>query len=144
MTRRSSTVWRVVALVVGLGLLGGTSAQMTAQREQSDGWQIPPNAQAETNPVAATPAVLAKGKDLYGGKCRRCHGPAGKGDGADADPDHRPADLTDSARAARNPDGVMFYKIWNGRRRPKMPAFSSDLSREEVWTVIQYVKTLRK
>jgi hypothetical protein len=22
----------------------------------------------------------------------------------------------------RNPDGVMFYKIWNGRAKPRMPA----------------------
>ena len=38
----------------------------------------------------------------------------------------------------------MFYKIWNGRRDPKMPAFKTDISREDVWTVIQYVKTLRR
>ena len=61
-----------------------------------------------------------------------------------ARPDHPPSDLTDGTRAARNPDGVMFYKIWNGRVRPKMPAFKTDVSREDVWTVIQYIKTLRK
>ena len=31
-------------------------------------------------------------------------------------------DLTVARRAARNPDGVVFYKIWNGRQKPKMPA----------------------
>jgi CubicO group peptidase (beta-lactamase class C family) len=31
----------------------------------------------------------------------------------------------------------MFYKIWNGRSKPKMPPFKTDISREDVWTVIQ-------
>ena len=52
-------------------------------------------------------------------------------------------DLTAAARAARNPDGVVFYKVWNGRPSPKMPAFSDDLSKEQVWAVVAYVQTLR-
>jgi hypothetical protein len=39
---------------------------------------------------------------------------------------------------------VMFYKIWNGRTKPKMPAMKADISPADVWAVIQYVKTLRK
>ena len=31
-------------------------------------------------------------------------------------------DWTDAKRAERNADGVVFYKIWNGRRKPKVPA----------------------
>ena len=46
--------------------------------------------------------------------------------------------------ASRNPDGVMFYKVWNGRKNPKMPAFKSEMTRDDIWTVIQYAKTLRK
>jgi hypothetical protein len=40
----------------------------------------------------------------------------------------------------------MFYKVWNGRSiAPKMPAFKSEgLSKDEVWTVIRFVNTLRK
>ena len=113
-------------------------------RNATEGWQIPEDAAAQTYSVPATPATLTKGKALFKSKCQRCHGVGGTGDGPDADPDHPPSDLTDARRAARNPDGVMFYKIWNGRVRPKMPAFKSDLSREDIWTVIQYIKTLRK
>jgi hypothetical protein len=49
-------------------------------------------------------------------------------------------------RVAFNPDGVMFYKVWNGRPiAPKMPAFKSEgLSKDEVWTVIRFVNTFRK
>ena len=44
----------------------------------------------------------------------------------------------------RNPDGMMFYKIWNGRAKPKMPAVKTDISQADVWTVIHYVRSLRK
>jgi mono/diheme cytochrome c family protein len=39
---------------------------------------------------------------------------------------------------------VLFYKIWNGRTQPTMPAFKGQLTRDEVWAVVAYVKTLRK
>jgi mono/diheme cytochrome c family protein len=110
----------------------------------SDGWQIPVDAAREVSPIPATPAAIAKGKEIFLAKCRRCHGAAGRGNGPEADPDHPPGDLTDASRASRNPDGVIFYKIWNGRGKPKMPALKSDLSRDEVWTVIRYIKTLRQ
>lgn len=130
-----------VAMLCALIFARAGAAQ---QPEDSDGWQLPAGAAAEANPVPATPTVLAKGKDLYKSKCQKCHGPGGKGDGPDADKDKKPGDLTDGKRASRNPDGVMFYKIWNGRAKPKMPAFKTDISRTDVWTVIQFVKTLRQ
>jgi mono/diheme cytochrome c family protein len=138
------------ATAAGLLLLGALifaradAAGAGQQPQDSDGWQIPAGASSEVNPVAVTPAVLAKGQDLYKSKCQKCHGSTGKGDGPDADRDHKPGDLTDGKRASRNPDGVMFYKVWNGRPKPKMPAFKTDISRADVWTVIAYIKTLRQ
>jgi mono/diheme cytochrome c family protein len=122
-----------VCLAVGLG----------AALQDSQGWQIPPHAAAEVNPVPLTPDALERGRELYRSKCQKCHGASGRGNGPEADPDHPPGNLTDPTRAPRNPDGVMFYKIWNGRSDPKMPAFKTDMPREEVWTVIHYVKTFR-
>jgi mono/diheme cytochrome c family protein len=112
--------------------------------DNSPGWHIPEGAAMERNPEPLNEAVLAKGQSLYKSKCQRCHGADGAGHGPEADPNHLPGDLTDGRRASRNPDGVMFYKIWNGREKPKMPAMKTDISRADVWTVIHYVKTLRK
>jgi mono/diheme cytochrome c family protein len=53
-------------------------------------------------------------------------------------------DLTNPKRAERNSDGVVFYKVWNGRRKPKMTAFKEELTEEQVWSVVAYVQTLRK
>ena len=116
----------------------------TQAPDGSEGWHIPESAAMERNPEPLNAAVLAKGEHVYRAKCQRCHGADGTGHGSEADPNHLPADLTDGRRAARNPDGVMFYKIWNGREKPKMPAMKTDITRAEVWTVIHYVKTLRK
>ena len=82
---------------------------------------------------------------MFKDKCTKCHGAAGLGDGPDADPEHREdMDLTNPKRADRNADGVVFYKVANGRRRPKMPAFKEELNEQQIWSVVAYVQTLRK
>ena len=52
-------------------------------------------------------------------------------------------DLTNAKRAARNSDGVVFYKIWNGRPKPKMPAQKDKLTKDQVWQIVAYAQTLR-
>lgn len=116
----------------------------TQAPDGAEGWQIPDGAAAERNPEPATPALLDRGQRLYRSKCQRCHGAEGTGNGPESDPGHPAGDLTDARRASRNPDGVLFYKIWNGRTKPKMPAMKTDISQSDVWALIHYVKTLRK
>jgi mono/diheme cytochrome c family protein len=131
-----------VVLVTAAALL--VAKDQKAPDAQSD-WTIPANAAMEVNPLSASPEVLAQGRKIFESRCQRCHGRDGRGHGPEADPDHPAGNLTDRLRAAFNPDGVMFYKIWNGRQSPKMPAFKKeDLSKDDVWTVIQFVKTFRK
>jgi mono/diheme cytochrome c family protein len=99
----------------------------------------------EKSPLTVNDAVLAAGRKVFVSKCERCHGIKGMGDGPDSEPAHRKdMNLTNAARASENPDGVVFYKVWNGRTSPKMPAFSDELSKEQAWAVVAYVQTLRK
>lgn len=131
-----------VALAAATALLVAKDQKVTDA--QSD-WTIPANAALEVNPLPASPEVIAQGRKVFESRCQRCHGKDGRGHGPEADPDHPAGNLTDRLRAAFNPDGVMYYKIWNGRQSPKMPAFrKEDLSKEDVWSVIQFVKTFRK
>lgn len=135
MMRRSVFVLALVlGVITAVGLL----------HAQADGWTIPANAADEKSPLSVNDKVLADGKKLFASNCQRCHGATGVGDGPDADKSDPPEDLTDGARAGLNPDGVMFYKVWNGRRRPNMPAFKTDMTRQQVWSVVAYAKTLRK
>ena len=109
---------------------------------QAKTWTIPEGASVETNPVASAPESISKGESLYKSNCAGCHGPKGLGDGPNVDRSdrrNRPANLT----LSRTPEGVVFYKIWNGRKSPKMPAFSEELNKEQVWTIVTYVQTFR-
>jgi mono/diheme cytochrome c family protein len=122
------------------------SAILGAQPAQQEGWTIPPTAKTEKNPVAASADAAKKGHSTFMNKCRRCHGPEGKGNGPEADPKYRPADLT-QIKHDTNPDGVLFYKIYNGHQpradsKGSMPAFKVQLTRDEIWQVLEYVKTL--
>ena len=115
-----------------------------AAQPSASGWQLPPDAAETKNPLTVDAKLIATGKSVFKETCQKCHGPAGRGDGPDADPDADDMDLTDAKRAERNADGVVFYKIWNGRRKPKMPAQKDELTKEQVWAVVAYVQTLRK
>jgi mono/diheme cytochrome c family protein len=111
----------------------------------ASGWQLPPDADEKKSPLTADTKILATGKTIFKDKCSKCHGQTGLGDGPDADPDHvEHMNLTNPKFADRNSDGVVFYKVSNGRRRPKMPAFKEELTEQQIWSVVAYVQTLRK
>lgn len=123
----------------------GTPGQAKKPAAQPAGWVLPPNAAETKNPHKVDDKLIASGKAIYKDKCQRCHGPGGLGDGEDADPEHREdMDLTNPKRADRNVDGVVYYKVLNGRRKPKMPAFKDELKPEDIWAVVAYAQTLRK
>lgn len=134
----------IVALAAAAELVVGETPE-PGRPAQTSGWQLPPDADEKKNPFPVDEKLLALGRAVYKDKCTRCHGPGGLGDGPDADPDAREdMDLTEAAGADRNPDGVVFYKVWNGRRRPRMPAFNAELSEEQAWAVVAYAQSLRQ
>jgi mono/diheme cytochrome c family protein len=147
MTRRLIAIVTVLWIAVAAAAI---AAKQPAQDKQAaapakGGWTLPPEADSTKNPLTVDAKLLATGKAIFKDKCQKCHGASGKGDGPDADPDaQEDMDLTRADRAAKNPDGVVFFKAWNGRRKPKMPAFKDELTKEQIWSVVAYVQTLRK
>jgi mono/diheme cytochrome c family protein len=129
--------------LVGIAAMIWTVNGALAQKVWTD-WTIPRDAATARAPVAVSGPVVKHGGTLYRRHCQRCHGPGGRGDGTEADPNAWPGDLTDPARTDANPDGVLFYKIWNGRLKPAMPAYNEKLTKEEAWAVVHYIKTLRR
>lgn len=148
MVRQSRVMLALVALcvaVVPASRVPKLSALSSQGKPSPSGWQIPPEAETLKNPLTVDEKVLASGKAIFKDKCERCHGPAGLGDGPDADPDAMgDMDLTVAKRAARNPDGVVFFKVSNGRRKPKMPVFKEELTQEQIWAVVAYAQSLRR
>lgn len=152
MFRRVAVIVSMAAWLLAFGAYASARSDQPVQQRQGApaqasvdrGWTLPANAEAEKNPLPMNDALLANGKKLFNSKCRRCHGNSGKGDGDDAEEEHRKdMDLTVAARGEKNPDGVIFYKVSNGRMNPKMPRFSEELSKEQIWAIVAYVQTLR-
>jgi mono/diheme cytochrome c family protein len=131
---------------------GGTTAMLlllgsiVSVAAQYQGWYIPDGGKDEKSPISSVVGAAAPGKTLYATHCARCHGPEGKGDGPESD---YASDLTDDLRTELNTEGVLFYKIWNGRIKygkgptEDMPAFQGKLDKDQVWTVVEYLKVLR-
>jgi mono/diheme cytochrome c family protein len=140
--------WSVFAAMAAMYVMSFAlvSARAPQQAPNPNGWNLPPTASDEKNPVAGDPKAISAGKELFLKNCKRCHGPGGLGDGPDADPDTaQDMDLTVAKRASRNPDGVVFYKIWNGRKKPKMPAVKDEgITKDQAWQIVAFVQTLRK
>jgi mono/diheme cytochrome c family protein len=142
--RIRSSVFAAAGLMF-LGTLAVSARQEPQPKANPNGWSLPANADEEKNPFAGDEKAVAAGKALYEKTCKKCHGPGGKGDGPDADPDSmQDMDLTNPKRATRNADGIVFYKIWNGRKKPKMPAQKDELTKDQVWQIVSFAQTLRQ
>jgi len=93
-------------------------------------------------PVPSSPNSLQRGKTLFGINCIMCHGADGTGNGAvGAFFNPKPFNLTSSAVQSL-PDNELFLVISQGFG--VMPPFAENLSPEERWDVINYVRTLKK
>ncbi len=138
-------VWMTAITVAGAAGRQAEQARPAAEPSSGSGWTIPADAADKKSPLTVDDKVLAAGKNVFKQKCQKCHGPQGRGDGPDADPDaQQDMDLTNPRRATRNPDGVVYYKVANGRKKPKMPVFKEELTDQQIWSVVAYVQTLRK
>ncbi|MBI3810103.1 MAG: cytochrome c [Nitrospirae bacterium] len=109
-------------------------------------------ARAVTNPLPATPEMIAKGKALFEGKafCRACHGQEGKGIlGPDIEPGSLkgplPRNFMDKAWQARRTDGELIWILKNGSPGTDMgPFIPLVVTEEEAWQLILYVRSFGK
>lgn len=108
-------------------------------------WNIPADADKTKNAVAVTPESLAKGKELYfarAGNCVFCHGETGAGNEENLPQLRRkPADLSDKLHMTKLSDGEIFWKMTLGIPGI-MPGREKQLTEEERWHVVNYVRTL--
>lgn len=126
-SRRQAAVIGFVVLVAGSG---GIGAEMSRAYRVSRPPQVP-----------ATPASIARGQELYAKNCAQCHGATGAGDGPAAiTMNPRPANLQyHMAQGHTNAD--LSEWIANGISGTAMPAFKGTLSEEEIWHVINKIRT---
>jgi mono/diheme cytochrome c family protein len=106
-----------------------------------------PEGQMLQNPVAATPASVEAGAKQYAKLCANCHGTSGRGNGrlaaGTAMYGARPSDLADDVWQHGSTDGEVFLVIRDGVGPDfHMDAFGRAMPEEDIWNVVNYIKTL--
>jgi mono/diheme cytochrome c family protein len=130
-----------IKIVATLAAFAGSAMAGTIDAQQAgDAWIAPEEAKALKNPVQATIDSVHQGQGLYEENCMACHGAKGKGDGPTASfRGYKASDLT-HAEAAAASDGEVFWKISTGKS--PMKGYENDLTEEERWHLVNYVRTL--
>ena len=140
----------------GLGILsvlaaGAVLSGCSPSRPAGAASLAPPFLETPVAPrPAVTPAIVAKGKQLYDANCVQCHGTEGQGDGYGAPflvPP--PRDLTGGQFKFRTTaggqlpaDDDLFRTISRGANGTGMPPWAYLLNDDERWALVEYVKTL--
>ncbi len=111
-------------------------------QEASEPWEVPGKFKSMENPNTAEDESLKMGKMQYSKNCASCHGKTGLGDGTKARSlDTFPGDLTSDAYLGQT-DGENFYKSKFGRN--EMPKFENKISDEDIWNIVNFIKTFKK
>ncbi len=134
--RRISTV-----LVPALALACVTLLTVRAGAQNLGG---SPEAQKMKNPVAASPASIKAGQQLFQKNCRFCHGADAKGDGPMAPEGTHPPNLTDDKWDRGSSDGEIYAVIRDGAG-PKfdMKGYKSKMTEQEIWNIVNYLRSLQ-
>jgi mono/diheme cytochrome c family protein len=104
---------------------------------------------ASTSAAAGAPAQAA-GKRLYDSNCAACHGNQAQGavkagitiSIIEEQRGKQPPDLTDDQWDHGSSDGEIFTVIKRGLPPSMMPGFGGTLSDDDVWRIVNYLRTL--
>ncbi|HEU4720826.1 MAG TPA: cytochrome c, partial [Gemmatimonadaceae bacterium] len=108
-------------------------------------------ATAVSNPVPSTPASVAAGKRAYDASCAACHGPLAQGAVKAGTPlsiieeqrGRQPPDLTDAQWDHGSSDADVFRVIKRGVPTTMMPGFDGRVPDQEIWSIVNYLRSLR-
>lgn len=94
------------------------------------------------NPFTGDDQALARGQRLYAIYCVNCHDAGGNGRGPIVQRGMLPPPSLHAARALELPDGEMFHILTFGQGN--MASHAAQLSRDERWQVLLYVRRLQE
>jgi mono/diheme cytochrome c family protein len=108
-----------------------------------------PEAAKIKNPVAMTPESIAVGKQKYTEfGCNTCHGQNGEGGMSPSITEDQglpgPPDLIDDEWLHGGSDGELFKTITEGVPPYIMGPYKGRLSDTDIWSVINFLKSVRK
>jgi len=130
-----------ISSLVAFAIVTVLNMTVSAQ-EQPKPWDAPANFKTMKNPVATGAASTKAGLTLYTKNCASCHGKTGIGDGVKARALKTfPGDFSKDAYQKQT-DGEHFYKSKFGR--DEMPKYEGKLSDDDIWNIVNYMRTLKK
>jgi mono/diheme cytochrome c family protein len=91
------------------------------------------------NPIPMSEASVASGEMLYMANCVQCHGETGRGDGPLA-ADLQPPPANFFVHVPFHTDGTLFSWINEGVPGTAMPAWGNELTEEEMWNLVNYLR----
>ena len=94
-----------------------------------------PAAQELKNPFEGNAGAMKEGEKLFDERCADCHGSDAMGGAG--------PDLTDDKWFYGGSDGDLFATV-SGGRKGGMPSWKGQLTDDEIWKVIAYVRSLKK
>ena len=130
----------------GLGVLKSASTFAAAAMDKAaQAAADKPSAAAKMkNPIPATAESIAAGKQAYTRTCAPCHGTSAEG-GPGNDLIPAAPDLTDAMWDHGSTDGEIFVNIKDGIAPEfNMTPFKDRLKDDEIWNVVNYVRSLAK
>ena len=144
---RRTLFWAAAAVWLG-GLSVLKSASTVAEAALDQTAQAPADQQSLAakmkNPIPATAESTAAGKLAYTRTCAPCHGTSGEG-GPGNDLIPAAPDLTDATWDHGSTDGEVFTNIKDGIGPEfNMTPFKDRLKDDEIWNVVNYVRSLAK
>jgi mono/diheme cytochrome c family protein len=92
-------------------------------------------------PIAITAADLDRGQQRFNIYCSLCHGSTGEGNGMIVRRGFRRPPSYDEERLRQAPPGYFFDVITNGFGT--MPDYASQISAEDRWKIVAYVRALQ-
>lgn len=131
-------------MMMGQGMMGRGMMQNSPRHRYVMTSGTPAPYDALRNPLAQDRQTIERGATVYQQNCAACHGPTGAGDGvAGRNLSPPPADLTQLAGMPMGgSDTFLYWTIAEGGAPvgSAMPAYKDALAKNDIWSVIIYLR----
>lgn len=95
-----------------------------------------------TNPFSSNANTVQRGAFVFANYCAACHGNDGKGMGPVAQRGYPPPPSLMAQRARDMKDGQMFHVLTFGQNN--MPSYAGQLSRNDRWMAVIYLRSMQQ
>jgi mono/diheme cytochrome c family protein len=114
----------------------------TSMMAQNKSWNVPAAFKSMKNPVAQNEVAIKAGLAVFTRNCVSCHGKTGQGNGIKASTLRNfPGDFS-RPEFQNLSDGEILYRVKTGK--DEMPRFEGKLTDDDIWNVINYLRTFKK